>query len=114
LAVFLAAAGTTHFLAPKFYDPMVPRLLPGPARAWTYGSGAVELAVGAAVALPRTRRIGGFAAAGLFLAVLPANVQMAVDAFTGNRPARERVLTLLRLPLQAPLVRWALRIGASS
>ena len=64
LAGLLAVAGVTHFVRPGFYDPIVPRALPGPARFWTYASGVAELAVAAAVAHPATRRTGGLAAAG--------------------------------------------------
>jgi uncharacterized membrane protein YphA (DoxX/SURF4 family) len=32
-------------------------------RFWTYASGVAEVAVGAAVAVPRTRRLGALAAA---------------------------------------------------
>src|SRR5882672_7672150 len=69
LAALLAAAGVTHFAYPKPYDRMVPTALPGTARTWTYLSGVAELAVAAAVAAPRTRRLGGLAAAALFTAV---------------------------------------------
>jgi uncharacterized membrane protein len=79
LAIFLASAGATHFLAPKQYDAVVPRSLPGASRTYTYVSGVSELAVAAAVAHPRTRRLGGLAAAALFVAVFPANVKMAID-----------------------------------
>lgn len=110
LAAFLAGAGTTHFTKPRFYDQMVPRELPGPARVWTYASGAAELAVAAAVVNPRTRRKGGLAAALLFLAVFPGNLQMARDA----EGVRNQVLTYGRLPLQLPLVRWAWRVSRGS
>ncbi|MCU1595171.1 MAG: putative rane protein, partial [Frankiales bacterium] len=36
LAGLLAGAGATHFLKPGLYDPIVPHVLPGPPRAWTY------------------------------------------------------------------------------
>jgi uncharacterized membrane protein len=111
LAGLLAAAGVTHFVRPAFYDPIVPRALPGPARFWTYASGVAELAVAAAVAHPATRRTGGRAAAALFVAVLPANLQMAVD-WRHRRPAR-RAVAYGRLPLQAPLIWWALRVARS-
>jgi uncharacterized membrane protein len=107
LAIFLAGAGVTHFLAPKQYDAIVPKSLPGSRRAYTYVSGAAELAVAAAVAHPRTRRLGGLAAAALFVAVFPANVKMALD--WRRRPLKYRLVAYLRLPLQAPLVVWALR-----
>jgi hypothetical protein len=64
LAGLLTVAGIAHFVAPKLFDDIVPRSLPGSQRNWTYLSGAVELAVGAAVAVPRTRRLGGLLAAG--------------------------------------------------
>jgi uncharacterized membrane protein len=67
LALLLAVAGGSHFAAPRIYDPIVPRKLPGPPRMWTYLSGAAELAVAAAVAHPHTRRAGGLAAAALSL-----------------------------------------------
>jgi uncharacterized membrane protein len=95
-----------HFVVPAPYDSIVPRWLPGRARTWTLVSGAAELAVAAAVASPRTRRMGGLAAAGLFAAVLPANVQMAVDWH--GKPAPLRAVAYLRLPLQVPLIKWAL------
>jgi uncharacterized membrane protein len=108
LAVLLAGAGVTHFARPRPYDSIVPRWLPGSARGWTYASGAAELAVSAAIACPRTRRTGGLAAAVLFAAVFPANVQMAID--WRHRAAPLRAVAIGRLPLQAPLIWWALRV----
>jgi uncharacterized membrane protein len=112
LAALLAAAGTTHFTRPRFYDRIVPRSLPGSPRTWTYLSGVAEIAVAAAVAHPRTRRAGGLAAAALFAAVFPANVKMAVD--WRHRPPAQRAVAYGRLPLQAPLIWWALRVRAAA
>jgi uncharacterized membrane protein len=109
LTALLAGAGVTHFLRPGFYDPIVPPALPGPARAWTYGSGVAEIAVAAAVCRPATRRQGALAAALLFVAVFPANVQMALDADGTGAKA----LAYARLPLQLPLVWWAWRLSRS-
>ncbi|MDP9182058.1 MAG: hypothetical protein M3P04_04695 [Actinomycetota bacterium] len=110
LAGLLAGAGTTHFTHPRFYDQIVPQALPGPARAWTWGSGVVELVLAATVATPGTRRKGAFAAAALFVAVFPANVQMAMD----SQGVKAQVLTYGRLPLQLPLVLWAWRVSRAS
>ncbi len=99
-----------HFLTPSFFDAIVPRALPGSARSWTYVSGVAELAVGAAVVNPATRRTGALAAAALFVAVFPANIQGAMDAATGP----EKALTWLRLPFQVPLIVWALRVARRS
>jgi uncharacterized membrane protein len=71
--------GVLHFAVPAPFDAIVPAWIQGRARFWTYASGVAELAVGGAVASPSTRRLGATAAVGLFLAVYPANVQMAWD-----------------------------------
>ncbi|MGW2638067.1 DoxX family protein [Streptomyces sp. NPDC001348] len=105
LAGLLAAAGVAHFASPRPFDATIPRALPGSPRTWTYASGAVELALAAGVALPRTRSVTAKAAAAFFVGVFPANVQMAVD--WRHRPAPLRAATLARLPLQLPLVLWA-------
>ncbi|GAA0801613.1 DoxX family protein [Spirilliplanes yamanashiensis] len=109
LAALLATTGVLHFARPRPFDAIVPRGLPGRPRTWTHLSGAAELAVAAAVAHPRTRRAGGLAAAGLFAAVFPANVKMAYD--WRRRPPVWRAVAYGRLPLQVPLVLWALRVA---
>ncbi|MGW5492178.1 DoxX family protein [Streptomyces olivaceoviridis] len=105
LAGLLATAGVAHFAVPRQFDATVPRALPGSPRAWTYGSGVVELALAAGIAAPRTRALAAKAAAGFFVGVFPANVQMAVD--WRHRPVPLRAAALTRLPLQVPLVLWA-------
>ncbi|MEV7325177.1 hypothetical protein [Streptomyces sp. NPDC093970] len=105
LAGLLATAGVAHFAVPKSFDATIPKALPGPPRTWTYGSGALELALAAGIALPLTRRAAARAAAAFFVGVFPANVQMAVD--WRRRPEPLRSAALVRLPLQIPLVLWA-------
>jgi uncharacterized membrane protein len=112
LAGLLAGSGVLHFAAPQFYDAIVPRGLPGGARVYTYASGALELGVAAALAAPKTRRLGGMAAAGLFAAVFPANVQMAMDWVRDEkRPLAWKIGSLIRLPLQIPLMTTALKVA---
>ncbi|MEU4998548.1 DoxX family protein [Streptomyces sp. NPDC021622] len=112
LAGLLAGAGVAHFAAPKPFDATIPRALPGSPRAWTYASGAVELALAAGVALPRTRRTAALATAAFFVGVFPANVQMAAD--WRHRPAPLRAAALGRLPLQVPLVLWARNVAGAA
>ncbi len=110
LAALLAGAGIMHFARPKQFDALVPKELPGDRRTWTYASGVAELTVAAGIALPRTRRLGGLAAALLFVGVFPGNVKMALDCQRRGRPARDRAVAWLRLPMQWPLVNWALTV----
>ena len=109
LSGLLAGMGVLHFAVPRPFDAMIPPVLPGSPRGWTQVSGVAELAVAAAVALPATRRRGALAAAGLFAAVFPANVQMAYN--WRNASAPKRALAFGRLPLQAPLLGWAFSVS---
>ena len=108
LSALLGGAGVLHFTSPGFYDGLIPSFLPAP-RAWVYGSGVLELAVAAAVAVPRTRRKGAFASAALLVAVFPGNLWMVYEP--GDLP---RWAAVARLPLQVPLVLWALEVARDS
>ena len=112
LAVLLVAGGIGHFLVPRAYDSIVPRALPGGRRFWTLAGGLAEVATGLAVATPSTRRAGGLAAAAVFAGVFPANVHMAWQ--WRHRPWPYRLGALARLPLQAPLVAWGLRVASAA
>lgn len=112
LAVMLLGMGTLHFVAPKPFDTIIPAELPGTARFYTYASGVVEVATGALLAVPRTRRLGALAAAALFIAVFPGNVNM-VRLWWG-KPWPMRIIAIARLPLQIPLVTTALKVYRSS
>lgn len=108
LAAFVATTGTLHFLHPRIYDRMIPEVLGAP-RVWTLASGAAELASGVLLAVPRTKRWGAWAATAVFVAVFPANIDAALK---GGMPARGWLgspqVAWLRLPLQLPLIWWAL------
>jgi uncharacterized membrane protein len=104
LAAFLAVAGAAHFAIPRPYQRIVPEVFTDPA-FWVRWSGVAELTCAGLVAHPRTRRVGALAAAGIFIVVFPANVKMALD---GGAPAG---LAWARLPLQVPLVWWAMRVA---
>lgn len=112
LAAFMGTAATSHFVAPKLYDQIVPDALPGSARMWTRLSGVAELACAAAVAYPRTRKAGALVTAGLFVAVFPANVKMARDWRHRRLPMKAAAYG--RLPLQLPLVAWALKVARTT
>ncbi len=112
LAGLLTVAGVAHFVFPSFYDPVIPHALPGSARDWVLASGAVELACAAAIANKRSRALGAALAAVLFVVVFPANVKMAVD--WRHHGAVKATVGWARLPLQLPLIWWALRVRQSS
>jgi uncharacterized membrane protein len=109
LAGLLTVTGSLHFIAPRPYAAVVPRQLPAPT-ALVYASGAAELLCAAALAVPRTRRLAGWATAALFVVVVfPANVQMALSS--GGRSDAYQDGVWARLPLQIPLIAWAVAIS---
>lgn len=109
LTVLLGGSGAVHLARPAVFDPIVPRSLPGPARAYTYASGVAELGIAGMLAVPRTRRFAGVAAAALFVAVFPANIRMA--GLWSERGRAGRAITLGRLPLQAVLIAQAVHVA---
>jgi uncharacterized membrane protein len=106
LAAALGGSGVLHLVRPRAYDWLVPPEL-GPARPWVLGSGAAELATAALLAVPATRRVGGRLAALMLVAFVPAHLHTfrVVD-----RPDLVAAAAV-RLPLQIPLVRAALRVA---
>jgi len=112
LGVFVTVAGVMHFVRPGFFDAIVPPWLWPNRRTWTLASGVAEVVIGPMLIVPRWRRAGGFAAAGLFVVVYPANLYMAWD--WRDRPAGEQAVAWARLPLQFVLIWMALRIAGAA
>ncbi|OBB33456.1 hypothetical protein A5792_09965 [Mycolicibacterium peregrinum] len=112
MAALLLGMGTLHFVAPKPFDSIIPAELPGSARFYTYASGVGELATGALLAVPRTRRLGALAAVALFIAVFPGNVNMV--RLWWDKPWPMRIVAIARLPLQIPMITAALRVYRNS
>ena len=102
----LGGAGATHFVNPKFFDPIVPDWMPGKARTVTYISGVFEVASALLVANARTRRLGGLLAMLTFIGVFPANVQAALDGGMKDLdpPFDSPAVAWARLPLQFPMI----------
>ena len=111
LAGALAVAGAAHFASPEPFEEIIPPPLRDHDTALTYVSGVAELACAAGLLHPKTRRAAAAATALLFVAVFPANIQMALDGGGDRVPAWA---AWLRLPLQVPLVVWALRVFRST
>lgn len=103
-ALFMIAAGVSHFVNPEFFLGIVPPWLPAPG-ALVAVSGAAEVVAGIGVLLPRFRRAAGLFAIAVLLAVFPANVWMAVDlSIWPEVPVWAR---WARLPFQFVFIWWA-------
>jgi uncharacterized membrane protein len=94
-----------HLVHPATFTGIVPHFLPF-STALVYASGVAELIC--AVGLWRRQRWAGYAAAVLLLVVWPANFQEAITTNEGS-DVMAQVITWLRLPLQIPLILFALQ-----
>jgi uncharacterized membrane protein len=112
IAAAFAGSGTVHLVRPRTFLGMIPARLPKPT-AIVYASGVAELVL--AAGLIRGSRWAGPASAAFLVGVLPAHVQMIVAATAAARrkPTAKRLafaaVAWVRLPLQVPLIRAALR-----
>lgn len=109
LAAFMIFAGIGHLtFARTEFRAQVPEFVPLPTDVTVLISGAVEIALGAALLLLRNRRAAvGLLLAAFFVAVFPGNIAQWLhhrDAF-GLTSDRAR---LIRLFFQPVLIAWSL------
>jgi len=103
MGVLYILAGLNHFWHVSFYTKMLEGFLPFPL-ALVYISGVAEILCGLGLLIPQTRKAAAWGTIALLVAVLPANINMALhpDQF-GLAP----VGLYLRLPVQLFLIWWA-------
>ena len=112
LTIVMVGAGANHFINPPPYLGMMPAEIPV---SWhlslVYISGVFEILGGLGLILPATRRLAAWGLIALFIAVFPANLNMALNHLPlGEDPIPAWVLWA-RLPLQLVAIAWAYRIA---
>jgi uncharacterized membrane protein len=100
--VFIAA-GINHFVMPKTYAAIMPDYLPA-HRELVAASGIAEIAGGAALMHPGTRRLGGWWLLATLAAVFPANLHMALNPERYPRLSPRALYA--RLPVQLLFAAW--------
>ena len=110
LSLAMVAVGSLHFLRPQGFVQIVPAWLPAPL-ALVYLSGAFEILGGLGLLLARTRRAASLGLVALYVAVFPANVNMAVNHIQLGEAHLPPAALWARLPLQAVLIALALWVG---
>jgi uncharacterized membrane protein len=110
---FVAAAftvsGPIHLARPTVFTSIVPHFLPLRTEL-VYASGVAELVC--SIGLWRRDRWAGVAAAVLLVILWPANLQGALTAQSGH-DLTSQVIGWVRLPLQIPLIWFALQSGTT-
>ena len=106
LALFMVFVGLMHFVRPAPFVAIVPAYLPAPLLLVQI-SGVAEILGGLGLILPQTRRLTAWCLIALFVAVFPANLNMALNHLPlGTTPVPTWALWA-RLPLQLVLIAWA-------
>ncbi len=100
--VFMLLGGVGHFVQPSFYLGFFPEGVP--AELLIALSGVVEVAIGLATLVPKTRLLGARAILVAMLVFLPLHV---VDVFRDHPAIGSHTAALIRLPIQFVLIAWA-------
>jgi uncharacterized membrane protein len=103
LAAFVAAAGVMHFVKPERYVAAMPPYIPWHEEI-VEGTGVLEVIFAIALLVPWTRKAAARGLVLFFIAIFPANIQMALEPEKHGFPAW---MLYVRLPLQLPLIWWA-------
>ncbi|MBT3594171.1 MAG: DoxX family membrane protein [Hellea sp.] len=102
-AVFFFYAGLMHFVQEESFTAIVPPFIPFPKLiVWT--TGLMELVFAILLILPRYRKLAGFLLAPFLLAVLPANIHMAMNNIPFGEMSATPTTLWLRVALQFPLI----------
>jgi uncharacterized membrane protein len=107
LAVAMVMVGVTHFTSPGIYTVMVPSWWVQSPLTTVYVSGVAEIAGGVGLLIPQLRRAAAWGLILLYIAVFPANVNMAVNHIPYNGKQLSDAALWGRLPLQLVLIAWA-------
>lgn len=106
LAFLMVAIGVDHFWHPGPFVSIVPAALPNPLLL-VHVSGFFEVLGGLGILVPPVRRLAGWGLILLYVAVFPANVNMAVNKLPMGDHVLEAWQLWGRLPLQAVFIAWA-------
>jgi uncharacterized membrane protein len=83
LALAMVGVGIDHLADPTPFVNIVPKELPAPL-ALVYVSGVCEIALGLGLLVPKIRRLAGLGLVALYVAVFPANINMAIRGLSPN------------------------------
>jgi uncharacterized membrane protein len=106
LAVAMIGIGIVHFTSPEPFVRIMPAALPAPL-ALVYVSGVAEIAGGVGILIRRTRRAAGLGLIALYIAVFPANLNMALNGISLSDTPIPAWAAWARLPFQIVFILWA-------
>ena len=106
LASIMVFAGVMHFRKPTPFAAIVPKYLPAPLTI-VYLSGFFEICGGIGLLIPALSHVAAWGLVALFIAVFPANLNMAIHKLPLGDKRLSPTALWGRLPLQLVLIFWA-------
>ena len=107
LVLMFAIVGTLHFTHTNKFVQIVPPFVPQP-KTMVYISGVFEILGAIGLLIPRYRQQAAFGLVFLLIAVLPANIYMAVTNIQLGGILNNQTLQWIRIPFQGVLIWWVL------
>ena len=95
--------GIRHFTGPQYFLDIVPPQLPFKLFL-VYLTGLIEIVGGAAILLPKTRKLGAYLLIFLLVSVFPANIYLYVSETPQSLLGISKIGALIRMPFQIPLI----------
>lgn len=112
-AVAMIGVGIGHFTNPAPFVRIVPAFLPAPL-ALVYVSGFFEVLGGIGLLVTRVHKQAAWGLVALYLAVFPANINMAVNQIQLDPSDHLPVWAMwLRLPFQGLFIAWVIWLSRS-
>ena len=112
LALFFFVAGIMHFVQVDVFAAIVPPLLPFP-KLIVWVTGLMEFVFAAGLVMSKYRKASGFWLAPYLLAVLPANIYMAMYNIPLGETVASPAVLWVRVALQFPLIALILWVSGN-
>ena len=106
LALLFVFTASGHYLMPDLMAEMLPPWVPV-RPVLVFATGLLELAIAAALVVPRTRLMAGWVAIAVLILFFPANVYAALHHIPMGGHAWGPSYLLIRAPVQVAIALWA-------
>lgn len=106
LALAMIGIGMQHFTNPSPFAKIVPSYLPHPL-ALVFISGFFEILGGVGILIPFVSRAAAWGLIALYVAVFPANLNMAIHNIRLEGTSYPLIFNWVRLPFQVLFIAWA-------
>ena len=107
LGIFFINVGIGHFVEPEWFEPIVPDILGDPT-FWVLITGAMEIALGAGLIVPQTRKYSSILMVLFLVAIYWANLNMWINDIPLEGKTFATIWHVIRLLAQVLMILIAL------